>query len=236
MRIVPVIDIRHGVVVRAIAGRRADYRPLVSRLTSALTPLETVRDLLAFYPFENLYIADLDAIEGRSDNGSAIRDIGAAFPELELWIDPGLRQATDAARWRDQQNLRLVVGSESISSLKELCALTKADECILSLDFQGARFLGDPEILEKSLLWPSHVIVMTLTRVGGDEGPDIARLAEIVARANGRAVFGAGGVRYSEDFVALAHGGATGVLVSSALHDGRLTAAQLASCATLDAS
>ena len=108
MRIIPVIDIRNGAVVRAVAGRRADYRPLVSRLTAAVTPVETARDLMAFYPFDTLYIADLDAIEGRSDNRSAIRAIGDCFPDLELWVDPGLRYAAEASHWRDQQKLSLI--------------------------------------------------------------------------------------------------------------------------------
>jgi len=236
MRIVPVIDIRNGVAVRAIAGRRADYRPLRSALTQESTPLAVARGLMAFYPFDALYIADLDAIEGRDDNRAAVHAIAECFPSLELWVDPGVRRRVDALPWRNQQNVRLALGSESLASLEELGALTASGECILSLDFQDARFLGDPEILEKAALWPSTVIVMTLARVGGGDGPDIARLGEIVGRANGRAVYGAGGVRHADDLHTLANGGAAGVLVASALHDGRVTAAQLASCATLSAT
>ena len=227
MRIIPVIDIRNGVVVRAIAGRRADYRPLVSRLTRAATPVATVRDLMAFYPFDTLYIADLDAIEGRGDNRSAIHAIGECFPTLELWVDPGLRHASEAPRWRDQKNLRLIAGSESLATLDELRALNASGECILSLDFQGACFLGDPALLEANGLWPTRIIVMTLARVGGDAGPDITRLSEIIARAGSRAVYGAGGVRTTEDLAMLTTTGAAGALLSSALHDGRLTADDL---------
>lgn len=228
MRIIPVIDIRNGAVVRAIAGRRADYRPLVSRLTCAVTPVTTARDLMAFYPFDTLYIADLDAIEGRGDNRSAIHAIGECFPTLELWIDPGLRHASEAPRWRDQKNLRLVAGSESLASMDELRALNASTDCILSLDFQDARFLGDPALLETCALWPSRVIAMTLARVGGDAGPDITQLSEIIARAGSREVYGAGGVRTADDLATLATTGAAGALLSSALHDGRLTAADLA--------
>lgn len=228
MRIIPVIDIRNGAVVRAVAGRRADYRPLVSRLTAAVTPVETARDLMAFYPFDTLYIADLDAIEGRGDNRSAIRAIGDCFPDLELWVDPGLRYASEASHWRDQRKLRLVAGSESLASMDELRALNASDDCILSLDFQDANFLGDPALLETSALWPSRVIAMTLARVGGGAGPDIVQLSEIIARAGARDVYGAGGVRSTADLITLKAAGAAGVLVSSALHDGGLTAEALA--------
>jgi phosphoribosylformimino-5-aminoimidazole carboxamide ribotide isomerase len=54
------------------------------------------------------------------------------------------------------------------------------------------------------------------------------QLSEIIARAGVRDVYGAGGVRTTEDLVALKATGAAGVLVSSALHDGGLTADALA--------
>jgi uncharacterized protein related to proFAR isomerase len=71
------------------------------------------------------------------------------------------------------------------------------------------------------------VIVMTLARVGGAAGPDTECVATIVARANGRAVFGAGGVRHGADIGALQTAGAAGVLVATALHTGALAHAEL---------
>jgi phosphoribosylformimino-5-aminoimidazole carboxamide ribonucleotide (ProFAR) isomerase len=68
MEVIPVIDIRHGVVVRAVAGRRADYRPLAGMSA----PIAVARRLCAVHPFRALYIADLDAIEGRPDNREII--------------------------------------------------------------------------------------------------------------------------------------------------------------------
>lgn len=228
MRIVPVIDIRNGVVVRAIAGRRADYRPLKSVLTQETTPLAVARGLMALYPFDALYIADLDAIEERGDNRAAIRAVGECFPSLDLWVDPGVRHASEASRWRDQKNLQLVAGSESLAAMDEFCALCAADDCILSLDFLDGRFLGDPALRAANALWPSRVIAMTLARVGADAGPDIAQFSEIVALAGAREVYAAGGVRSLDDLTMLASAGAAGVLLSSALHDGRVTAMDLA--------
>ena len=227
MRIIPVIDIRNGAVVRAIAGRRAEYRPLQSCLTAATTPIAVAYGFLAFYPFDTLYIADLDAIEGRGANREAIRAIGEAFPSLELWVDAGVRSHQDLSRWRDQNNLRLVLGSESLSSAGLLRALKDRDDCVLSLDFQDTQFLGDPEILKTAALWPARLIVMTLSRVGGDAGPDVSLLADMIARAGNREVYGAGGVRHAGDMERLAKTGATGVLVSSALHNGGVCALDL---------
>ena len=50
----------------------------------------------------------------------------------------------------------------------------------------------------------------------------MARLAGVVAQAGDRKVFAAGGLRGAADVRALAAAGVAGVLVASALHDGRL--------------
>lgn len=242
MRIIPVIDIRNGAVVRAIAGRRNDYLPLQSPLTTpaeqstgqSAEPIAVARGLMALYPFETLYIADLDAIEGRGDNRKAVRAIGACFPSLELWVDPGVK-VREASGWRNQHNLRLVLGSESLQSSHALGEFEAHEDCVLSLDFRESDFLGDPEILDSAAAWPSRVIVMTLSRVGGDAGPDVTRVKDIIARAGAREVYGAGGVRGADDVSMLAGLGASGVLVSSALHHGGLTVSDLERFASLSA-
>jgi phosphoribosylformimino-5-aminoimidazole carboxamide ribotide isomerase len=72
------------------------------------------------------------------------------------------------------------------------------------------------------------VIVMTLAAVGGGGGPDLERLRQVIGLADGRAVYAAGGVRGRGDLLDLQTLGCAGVLVASALHDGRLGQAELA--------
>jgi phosphoribosylformimino-5-aminoimidazole carboxamide ribotide isomerase len=98
---------------------------------------------------------------------------------------------------------------------------------VLSLDFHGDRFAGPSEILADAACWPDRVIVMTLARVGSGSGPDLARLAEVVARAGARSVYAAGGVRDRADVEALRLAGVAGVLVASALHADKITAGDL---------
>src|SRR5207253_1947746 len=64
MRILPVLDLQNGVVVRGLAGRRAEYRPVVSRLTTSHQPLDIAQAFRDIFGFEHLYLADLDAIAG----------------------------------------------------------------------------------------------------------------------------------------------------------------------------
>ena len=69
---------------------------------------------------------------------------------------------------------------------------------------------------------------MTLARVGRDEGPDLKRVASVVEMAGPkRRVFAAGGVRHMDDVRALADAGASGVLVASALHAGKIKTGDL---------
>jgi phosphoribosylformimino-5-aminoimidazole carboxamide ribotide isomerase len=69
---------------------------------------------------------------------------------------------------------------------------------------------------------------MTLARVGSGAGPDTARIAEIRARAPGRSIYAAGGVRDAGDLAALQQLGVAGALVATSLHDGRLSGADIA--------
>jgi phosphoribosylformimino-5-aminoimidazole carboxamide ribotide isomerase len=88
-------------------------------------------------------------------------------------------------------------------------------------------------VLDESQYWPDALIVMTLARVGSGEGPDLDRVADIAARADGRLVYAAGGVRERSDIKALRRAGAAGVLVATALHRGKLKAGDLEEIAGL---
>jgi phosphoribosylformimino-5-aminoimidazole carboxamide ribotide isomerase len=122
-----------------------------------------------------------------------------------------------------------VLGSESLQSLADYdhARLSAGPAAPLSLDFRGDEFVGPRALLEDAALWPDRVIVMTLARVGSGEGPDLARLASIVSRAGQREIYAAGGVRHGDDLRALRDIGVAGALVATALHTGKITAADL---------
>ncbi|MDJ0449990.1 HisA/HisF-related TIM barrel protein [Methylocystis sp. JR02] len=227
MQVIPVIDIRNGVAVRAVAGRRSEYQPLQTPLAQTSAPLDVARGLASLHPFRTFYIADLDAIEGRNDNYPLITRIAGAFPDARFWVDAGIERRADAERWFAQHNVDIVIGSESLKDAGELRAVRNNARFALSLDFSAQGFLGDAEILRDADLWPAEVIVMTLARVGAGQGPDLGRLNEILSRAKGKNISAAGGARGIDDLVALKEAGAAGALVATALHDGRLSRADL---------
>jgi len=229
VQVVPVIDLLEGQVVRARQGERASYRPIESSLASGSDAVDIVRAFLRLHPFSALYVADLDAIQGKGDNLAALRRLRAAFPHLGLWVDNGAADA-EAVETLTTPDLRCdpVLGAESQRDASLVARHRDSPAVILSLDFRGPVFQGPEEILASPQCWPRRVIVMTLARVGSAEGPDFERLAAIHDAAPDRALYAAGGARSRADLVLLKSRGAAGALIASALHDGRLTAADLA--------
>ena len=222
--IIPVIDLMGGVVVHARAGQRERYLPLAgSRLCDSSAPEAVVAGLVGLHPFRKLYIADLDAIAKRGGHGRAIAGLATRFPRLEPWVDAGVVDAAGMAAV-ERTGARAVLGSESQADARLLAGAGRA---ILSLDMRGAERLDPAALFERPELWPEDVIVMTLARVGSGQGPDLEALADVRQRAPGRRIWAAGGVRGIDDLLELRRIGCAGVLVATALHDGRLGAEEL---------
>jgi phosphoribosylformimino-5-aminoimidazole carboxamide ribotide isomerase len=229
MEVIPVIDLKGGAVVRARLGQRDAYAPIITPLAATCAPADVVAGLLRLYPFSTLYVADLDAIESRGGHEQTLAALSAAFPEVTLWVDAGVSSVDESRVWLARHpRAHLVLGSETLRSLAPLEQLGKEDRILLSLDFRGESFLGPEALYATPDLWPSRVIVMTLSRVGGHAGPDMERLAAIAARASASKLYAAGGLRGPSDLKRLTQAGVQGVLVASALHDGYLTGADLA--------
>ena len=228
MHIIPVLDLMGGTVVRARMGRRDQYRPIETPLSRTSEPLDVARGLLAIHPFSALYVADLDAITGRGDNDRTLARLREALPRVMLWVDNGIADIGRATAWLKAGLGHLVVGSESQSDVALVRHLAGDARVALSLDFRGDVFQGPPALLDPAC-WPQRVIVMTLARVGSGAGPDIERLADIRGHAIDRSVYAAGGVRDAGDLAILKRRGIAGALIATSLHDGRLSAADLAS-------
>ncbi len=225
--VIPVIDLKGGKAVRATGGDRAGYRPLASPLCPDGNPLTAMRGFLALHPFRRAYIADLDAIEGGARQDELLQAIRVAFPQLELWVDAGFADERVLADWLQQGVGRPVLGSESLRDPQ----LPRGLSSILSLDFRGPHFLGDPALMAEPALWPADVIVMCLHSVGAGDGPDLDQLTRIKAMAQGRRIYAAGGVQGLADLQRLAALGFCGALIASALHNGAITSDDLSALA-----
>jgi len=228
MEVIPVLDLKEGAVVRARMGRRSQYRPIETPLSSTSKPDDVACGLLSIYPFKTFYIADLDAIERTGDNDAELAHLKAKFPNLTFWVDNGVADLASAQRWLDADLGHLVLGSESQRDNHLVRYFSRSERVILSLDYREEAFVGPAALLSDTNVWPSRIIMMTLARVGSAVGPDVDRLSAIRSRITEKLVYAAGGVRDAIDLASLARAGIAGALVASCLHNGQLTGAQIA--------
>ncbi|HAO25432.1 MAG TPA: hypothetical protein DCQ49_10160 [Methylophaga sp.] len=222
MLIIPVIDLMGGKVVHARGGQREQYLPIKSQLTSSVYPHAVIKQLLTWFSFPVIYIADLDAIENGSIDKAFYLQLHTLFPQLTIWLDAGIRNLDDWLIWHELPNIKPVLGSESLEDEDLLGELQKT-EFILSLDFRKGSLLGHYDLLEHSDLWPDTIIVMSLDSVGSEAGPDKQLLKKINELKPEAKLMAAGGVRGEEDLLDLAGIGTNGALVASALHKGKLS-------------
>jgi phosphoribosylformimino-5-aminoimidazole carboxamide ribotide isomerase len=228
MEIIPVIDLKDGLVVHARRGERDRYRPIETPLAPSSRPTDVVRGLRSLHPFDTVYVADLDAIMGRGDHDATVRTLKQAFPDVTFWVDNGVADVPAAERWLAAELGHLVLGSESLTDADVARRFAADERVILSLDFRDDAFQGPAALLAEPEVWPQRVIVMTLARVGSGAGPDLERLRSVRTAAARRAVYAAGGVRDLTDLLALAERGLAGALVATALHEGRLRGTDMA--------
>jgi HisA/HisF family protein len=227
--VIPVLDLKDGLVVRARAGKRADYPPLATPYGPPHDPVAIARALLATTLSPALYVADLDAIGGTGNNFDLCRELANAFPGTTLWIDAGFSDVTDCAFWLPL-GATLVIGSESIASLEawDNIRASFGRNVVLSLDFDETGLRGPLALMAEPALWPDRLILMGIGKVGTGEGPDLEGLRATVRLAGGRAVFAAGGTRHVGDIAQVAELGASGALVATALHAGTITQNEIA--------
>lgn len=233
MQIIPVLDVLEGQVVRGIAGRRQDYRPIVSRLCRSSEPLAVARAFRDHFGLAELYLADLDALAGRPprlDLYAALRSDG-----FRLWVDAGIRQAVDAEPLAAAGVERLVVGLESVAGPTALAAVCQAhgQRIVFSLDLKDGVPLvvandwetTDPfEIARQAVAaGVMCLLVLDLRRVGTGAGTGTEDLCRRVAESFPQVALAAGGgIRGVADLRHLQDCGVHVALVASALHDGIL--------------
>lgn len=222
MDIIPVIDLMDGQVVHARYGDRRNYRPIQSGLCSDSEPLHIVSSLIQLYPFKRLYIADINAIQGRSHHGELINQLRSQYPTLEIWLDAAIHEAETAKSWQ-RQGIYCVIGSESLGDMHNYHQIKQAlvGQFALSLDFARGQFIGPEQLLREDALWPKHVIAMSLDKVGSGTGPDVHLLDSLHRGA--AQIYAAGGVRNADDLLTLKTSRVSGALVASVLHTGQLS-------------
>jgi phosphoribosylformimino-5-aminoimidazole carboxamide ribotide isomerase len=234
--LIGVLDLMDGHVVRAVGGRRDEYRPVESRLCSSSTPLDVARAFRDAYGIEQLYIADLDAIQRGAVHVKQIASL--ADDGFRLSIDAGFRSADDLGAVSELGVECFVASVESLSHVDELEWFVRrvgAERLRFSIDLAGGVPLAEPSrwnrtawtqaapvelAVEAAATGITQFIVLDLHAVGTGRGPSTAGVCRAITTAVPAAsIWTGGGVRAADDVRNLGDAGAEGVLVASALHD-----------------
>jgi phosphoribosylformimino-5-aminoimidazole carboxamide ribotide isomerase len=237
LKIIPVIDIRKGIAVHAVRGRREKYQPLESVLLGSADPID-VAVRLRELGFRDCYVADLDAIIDGNPNFSLIKQL-ADKSDLELMVDVGVNSLTLAEKLFDCEISAVVIGTETLSDIKfvgKAVAAFGGEKILISLDLVGKHVLSKVELgslaTPVSLLHEFHdmgvfqFIVLDLTRVGSREGVNTALLSKMLRDVKANFLVG-GGVRDIGDLQKLKDLGVSGVLIATALHSGKISLVEL---------
>ena len=223
MLIIPVIDISQGVVVQATKSDRKSYKPIKSSISDNPDPESILTSYLKLYPFKIIYIADLDAIEGKKNQSKLINRLTSKYKDCEFWLDAGIEQIYNKFQYKSN-NLRYILGTENEFSIDEFRKLIDNNpKIILSIDINKKGNFYNSDILNYSDEWPKKVIIMMLHLVGSGEGIDISNIEKIIKYDSSSELFVAGGINSASNIKKLKSMDIKGCLIASALHQKKIS-------------
>jgi len=240
MRVIPVVDLRSGQAVHARGGDRTSYQPVRSLLGDGADPhglAVAFRDALGL---RDIYVADLDALAGGPPDLAFLRRVSDAG--LHVWADAGLRDGAGVAELVGAGVGSLIAATETLGGparLREIVDAAGPARVVFGLDLRAGRPVLAPgsdwgtdrpdRLLALALAeGVRRVLVVDTARVGGGRWVKVpAAVRDRLGRHSGVEVTVGGGVDGRADLETLAALGVAAVLVGSALHDGRLTRADL---------
>ncbi len=224
MKVIPVIDIKSGQAVLAKQGHRQNYHALSTPLCSSSEPAHVIQAYLGIWDFKKIYLADLDSLMGIGDNSACINSLFSKFPHLNFMVDCGKIDPNYFPASSTQYTA--ILGTESFSpeTLKEY-----KKNFILSLDFSAEDLpLGNTILYNSSSLWPKELIIMSLARVGNNQGADLQKIINYQQQYPQHHFIAAGGIRDLNDLQQLKKANIQQALVASALHTKQLQSSDLA--------
>lgn len=225
MKIIPVIDYQQGHVVLAHMGNRDKYRAISSVLCETSDIFSVIEGILTLDEFKTIYIADLDCIENQQSNNIVWPTLCSKYPDIEFWIDLGSISQYWGQEMNSTPNARPVIGSESYTSIESINSCLKhlyQYRPLLSIDIKQGEILGPGDFLASFQAWPDEVIILSLSYVGSNNGPDIDMIKTIAEHVNDQqTLYYGGGIRHHQDITHLNNLKIGGALLASSLHTGK---------------
>ncbi len=258
LRVVGVLDLLDDRAVHARGGQRDLYQPVVLVAGEPIPPGNAPALARAYVDrlgLDDIYVADLSAISSSLRRSRARPHAKPTDPPrhegtldgitssgVAVWLDAGIASPEDATHAMHLGARHVVVGLETLPSWKafeDICHVLGPGHVSFSLDLRDGAPLSSlglvsgrtrPETIVElaAEAGAASVIVLELARVGTGAGPDLETVEAVRRAVPAIDLFAGGGVRGPEDLVRLADAGCAGALVATALHDGRLAAADIA--------
>jgi len=236
VRVIPVIDLLGGAVVRGVGGQRDKYRPIESHLVDSSEPLAVANAIRDYLGTSYIYIADLDAIRTGTLSRNCLEQLVHAG--FDILLDAGAFQVRQVGLLLDLGIRDVVIALETLTDQTALAASIEKfgpDQVVFSLDLKANwplmsdscpwSELTPSQIAEEAVdLGVERMIVLDLHSIGRGSGIPTLPLCQRLLQSHPdlRLITG-GGVRTQDDIDALTNEGLDGIMVASALHDGRLT-------------
>lgn len=234
MRVIPVLDLLGGIAVHARRGERETYKKVQSVLAESADPIDLVLAFREKLKRTEVYIADLDAVQGRGDNFRLIAEI-AREGSMGLLVDAGVRRDEEIRRLFDLGVEKVIVASETMEDLTALSGIVEwfgTERLIFSIDMKGRRVLWGSDraptnpyeaVAQIKRFGINEAILLELERIGMEGGVDADFVADLIRAAPGLNLIVGGGIRDVRDLLTLKRIGASGALVATAFHNGRIT-------------
>ncbi|WP_258359393.1 HisA/HisF-related TIM barrel protein [Moorella sulfitireducens] len=207
-RLIPVIDMKDGLVVHALRGERENYKPIKSVLTSSAELDMVIEAFVRKFGLREFYLADLDAIagdghtrDGQTGNLNILariiqrnREITGYMGRISFMVDAGAGDVVGVEQVLKAGADQVVIGTETLISLSHLEAIIKrysSRHIIVSLDSREGRIISaTPELADLTPpqalrqlrgLGVKKFILLELNRVGTGAGPDRRLIRECIA-------------------------------------------------------
>jgi phosphoribosylformimino-5-aminoimidazole carboxamide ribotide isomerase len=238
-RVIPVLDLKDGHVVHGIAGRRHEYQPIQSRLTTSTAPIDVASAIRDHYGLNEIYLADLNAIAGAAPAFPLFAELNAAG--FQLWVDAGIYNSEQADNLLQAGVQTIVLGLETLEgpdTLAKICA-NHSNRVIFSLDMNQGMPVGNRKAWGNGDAWTiaqtawesgaRRILLLDLSRVGVNQGIGTDELAtRLLARYPGLDLTVGGGIRQCDDLLHVKNLGVSAALVATTLHNGAIQPDDLA--------
>lgn len=222
--LIPVLDLMSGIAVSGKSGKRETYQPLHTIYSKTPDPVEIAISLKR-HGFKRIYVADLDAIEGKSSNLEIVQKINHVLPVMLDWGVKDIKTFSFALDFA----YKIIIATETLKSWKDLDGIFHKfpkERITVSIDVRDGQILTrDPSINFEEIgsrlrkLQPEEIILLDISGVGTLRGfkPD---LLDKFSGMEDSLILG-GGIT-PEEIPNLEKRGLNRFLIGTALHSGKI--------------